>query len=76
MDAHPHREVKLKHSFRHSPPTPPHPPRTLLCAEVLTWSPQMATLPVTMHVNLASLSSDTARDLSVVSNSGCVSSVS
>lgn len=33
-------------------------------------------LPVTMQVNLTSLSSDTARDLSVVSNSGWVSSVS
>lgn len=49
---------------------------TLTCVAALAQIIQMASLPVTMQVNLTSLSSDTARDLSVVSNSGWVSSVS
>lgn len=88
-DPSPHREIKLERklrkqkppcSFVHTAKPPPclspQPPWTLLCAVALVWIIQMASLPVTMQVNLTSLSSDTARDLSVVSNSGWVSSVS
>lgn len=83
------KETKLERKLRnkcqlaqfcaHSQPPPrpsPQPLWTLLCAVTLVWLVRMASLPVTMQVNLTSLSSDTARDLSVVSNSGWVSSVS
>lgn len=57
-------------------PAPPCPistaPRAPLCGQ----NGEMAELPVMTQVNLTSLFSDTAWDLSVVSNSGWVSSVS
>lgn len=52
------------------------PPGSLIYAEAQVCGTQTVLLPVTMQVNLTSLSSDTDLDLSVVSNSGWVSSVS
>lgn len=82
---HPHGGAELERKLTRpkpagtanpSPGLCPQAPQTLTCAAALAQVTQAASLPVTMQVNLTSLSSDTARDLSVVSNSGWVSSVS
>ena len=80
----PHGGAELERKLRPKPTGTANPspglclqvPQTLTCTAALAQITQAASLPVTMQVNLTSLSSDTARDLSVVSNSGWVSSVS